>query len=333
MLLSGWLAAILLLLACVGYLFYVPSLSFLAILSIGVPWLMLGTLFIAVYLGLLGKNRAVFPSVVLLIGFLCFGTIYEFGPTAEVVSKPTSLSVMTYNVRDFNEQGIFKPEDAGDRIVALIEENNPDILCFQEYSRRRTKGFKDYPYQYITPGNSGKSAQAIFSKYPIVDTGAVPFPNSANNTIYADIRFDQDTLRVYNVHLQSYQIYGTLRHIARRFGLELLNNIGSVMEKHQEQARLVTAHQEASPYPSLLCGDFNSTAFTNTYRELQKGMQDSFKEKGSGWGTTYLLGRGVPFRIDYILASEGFEILSHRNFEERLSDHLPVLVTLKPESH
>ena len=321
-----------LLLCCVAYFFYIPQISFISILSNGVSVLMFGTLLLLLFLRLRGKRTFIFPLITLIIAFMSFGTIYQIGPTAQVVSKTTALSVMTYNVRSFNDRGLFEPKDAGDHIMGLIRENSPDILCFQEFTPKRTKEFRDYQHRYITPRNTSKTTQAIFSKYPIVNIGSIPFPNSSNNTIYADIVFAQDTIRVYNVHLQSYQIYGSLRNVARSLGMDLMKKMNSVMEKHREQALLVRDHQKTSPYPSLICGDLNSTAFSNTYRLMKKGMQDSFREKGSGWGTTFLLGRGVPFRIDYILASDGFEFLSHQNFKERLSDHLPVQATLQPKT-
>ena len=193
------------------------------------------------------------------------------------------------------------------------------------------KDLKFYRDWYITPRQSGKTSQAIFSKYPIVSVGEVPFPESANNTIYADIQLGKDTIRVYNVHLESYKIYGSLRYIAHSFGLRLLNRMGTAISRQQHQVQLVKAHQRASPYASLICGDLNSTAFSNAYREMKKGMQDSFQEKGQGWGNTFRLGRGIPFRIDLILAPEGFEFRSHTNFDLRLSDHSPVGATLEPK--
>ena len=60
-------------------------------------------------------------------------------------------------------------------------------------------------------------------------------------------------------------------------------------------------------------------------------MQDSFRKRGSGWCTTFYLSSRFPFRIDYIMADDSFEILTHRNYKVRLSDHLPVMAILKPK--
>jgi len=55
-------------------------------------------------------------------------------------------------------------------------------------------------------GKKVKYGQAIFSKFPIVKSGSIEFPNTANNAIYADIVKGSDTIRIYNVHLQSLRI-------------------------------------------------------------------------------------------------------------------------------
>ena len=213
--------------------------------------------------------------------------------------------------------------------MSFVAGVDPDILCFQEFNSRRLKDFEQYPFRFLTPRGSGKSSQAIFSKYPILDQGQVLFPDSNNNTLYADVNYLGDTLRIYNVHLQSYQIRSH-RFLWRNYGRDFLKRLYSVALKHREQARLVRNHQVASPYPSVICGDFNATSFSRPYRILSKGMQDSFRERGSGWGATYYLNQWLPYRIDHILASSQWEVLAHQNYEVRLSDHLPVMAILKP---
>ena len=70
----------------------------------------------------------------------------------------------------------------------------------------------------------------------------------------------------------------------------------------------------------------------NTLCHIIKGeMKDSYFEKGKGFGRTYDLLK-FPIRIDYILADPEFEVLSHQNFNERLSDHFPVMATLRLNS-
>ena len=154
------------------------------------------------------------------------------------------------------------------------------------------------------------------------------FPESANSALFADILIGKDTLRVYNVHLQSYQI-PSREFLYANNGREFLKRLNRVALKHRQQAQLVRDHAENSPYPVILCGDLNATPFSRPYRILSKGMQDSFKKKGRQWGATYYLNQMLPYRIDVVLAYPGIEVLEHQNFDIGASDHLPVQVSLK----
>ena len=49
----------------------------------------------------------------------------------------------------------------------------------------------------------------------------------------------------------------------------------------------------------ILCGDFNDTPLSYTYRQLSRKLTDSFIEKGRGIGNTYI-GEFPSFRICYI---------------------------------
>ena len=42
---------------------------------------------------------------------------------------------MSYNVRLFNAYGWINDPDISNKIEALIQEENPDVICFQEYSK------------------------------------------------------------------------------------------------------------------------------------------------------------------------------------------------------
>jgi endonuclease/exonuclease/phosphatase family metal-dependent hydrolase len=79
----------------------------------------------------------------------------------------------------------------------------------------------------------------------------------------------------------------------------------------------------------VVCGDFNDTPNSYTYHQISKGLNDAFREAGSGIGTTYV-GK-IPFlRIDYILYSkERFDPLYFKVIRKNLSDHYPVVSTLK----
>ena len=80
-----------------------------------------------------------------------------------------------------------------------------------------------------------------------------------------------------------------------------------------------------------MCGDFNDTPLSYTYRLMSRGLQDAFREKGRGFSHTY---RGFynTVRIDYVLVSDDFEVLSYEVPSVEFSDHHPVFVRLKYNS-
>jgi endonuclease/exonuclease/phosphatase (EEP) superfamily protein YafD len=79
-----------------------------------------------------------------------------------------------------------------------------------------------------------------------------------------------------------------------------------------------------SPYPIILCGDFNDTPTSFTYKQLSEGLNDSFANAGLGIGQTYN-GKFPALRIDYILYSPELEIVNFKTSEVSLSDHYPII--------
>lgn len=261
-----------------------------------------------------------------LISYFTFGSFFRFG-TSNVYPDDKDLSIMTYNTRDFNFKGRTKGELTRNKIINFIIEKDPDIICFQEVNRIGLAQLKNYPFKYITPFTSGKSTQAIFSKYPIVGNGSLEFPDTANNALYADIKYKGDTIRIYNLHLQSYQIIPSrVRNVKR--ALRAYNKMRKTFLKQEEQVQIFNNHRKESPLRQIVCSDFNNTPFSNVYRIAKGEMQDTFDAKGTGFGKTFDL-KIVPFRIDFILADKTMQVMTHQNFDIELSDHYPVLTSIR----
>ena len=90
----------------------------------------------------------------------------------------------------------------------------------------------------------------------------------------------------------------------------------------------IVAMIEEETLPVILCGDLNSTPNNRVYRTLSGRLRDAFAEAGEGWGMTYHA-RLPAVRIDYVFVSEEWEVVAARVQEAHLSDHLPLLVTLR----
>jgi endonuclease/exonuclease/phosphatase family metal-dependent hydrolase len=105
----------------------------------------------------------------------------------------------------------------------------------------------------------------------------------------------------------------------------LFQKMKAAFTKRGEQARLVRDALDKSPYPAILCGDFNDVPNSYTYFHIRKDWQDAFLATSLGIGRTYL-GVAPTLRIDYILPDKNMNIRQFDMVDENLSDHL-MLVT------
>lgn len=324
----------------------------LAFFGLLFPYLLILNLAFLFYWTILWNKRVFLSLIVLLIGV---NHIYHSLPVMRVnreltLKKGNNLKVLSFNVRAFNIYEWLNDPDTNKGIFNFIRSEHPDVICLQEfYSGNKVKIssinylrlFGENPYKHIEYSSSGSKSGhgiAIFSKYPVIRKGKIPFKNSNNKCIYVDILFKGDTLRVYNNHLQSvkfreknYRVLDSLRMGGNPPEINELKDISSRLKKafilRSEQTDLLKAHSLNSPYPVIICGDFNDTPVSYTYRKLTRGLDDAFLKAGKGRGNTYH-GK-LPLRIDYILYSPEFEAIEFEKVEANLSDHYPIISVLR----
>jgi len=97
----------------------------------------------------------------------------------------------------------------------------------------------------------------------------------------------------------------------------------TAFQKRALQVNIVSEHIKDSPYPVIVCGDFNDTPVSYTYHQISKNLNDAFSETGSGIGRTYA--NILPaFRIDYILYDDFFDSHNYIIHTIEISDHYPI---------
>ena len=294
----------------------------LSIFSLAVPPLVLVNLGFMLFWLFSLKRQWLLSFAVLLAGYSSVLSLYKFGGTTSVITS-SAVKVMTYNVRLFNKYNWIDKEDVQERIREMVVEEDPDILCMQEFHREAEDSFSQYPFHYVNY-KTGRAGQVIFSKYPIVSEGSLDFPDSGNNAIYADLKIEQDTIRVYNVHLQSFRINPETEEITQENSNRIANRMGVAFSRQKAQADIFEKHRDSSAYPVITCGDLNNTQFSAIYRQVRGEAMDTFEEKGKGTGKTYYF-KYYPLRIDFIFADERIPVISHKNRYEFYSDHYPVI--------
>ena len=304
-----------------------PALS---ILSLAVPVLIvLNALFVLYWLIKL-KRQLFLSSIVLLIGFKTVSSFVRISEKEVLLNN--DLKIMSYNVRLFNIYE-WKPESKETikkNITEFISNKSPDIICFQEFVNDYSNDF-NYKYRFVNNRNSNNKrirfGQAIYSNYKIIKSGAINFESNTNNAIYADIIKEKDTFRVYNVHLESQKIQLDKENLGNEDSEKLRIHLQNTFIKQAKQAKQLYNHEQECPYKTILCGDFNNTAFSWVYNKLKGTKNDAFVEAGNGLGKSY--DHLLPARIDFILADNSFEVNNFKTYNNiDYSDHYPIMARL-----
>ncbi len=296
----------------------------------------------------------------ILAGFSHVQNFFQWNElNRELPSGGTNIHLLSYNVRVFDlySYGPSWEIDFTNRnnIFRYLQAKDYDILCFQEFVHDRSGEFKTldtlphilrarhHHFEYTRSSrNKNFFGLATFSAYPIVNKGKILLETRYGNLcIYSDIAIGKDTLRVYNVHLESIGlseedflflenmsniIQAPEKNALTEGGRRILGQLKTAFLLRAPQARKIAEHMETSPYPVILAGDFNDTPASYVYRALSKNLHDAFRS-GRGIGQTYI-GAIPGFRIDYILHSEEFTAYNFQTGTREYSDHYPISTVL-----
>lgn len=301
--------------------------AILSVLGLAVPFLIIINIFFVIYWLLKVKKQLLVSLVVLAIGYSYLISLYKFS-SSKNVDDSQNLSVMNYNVRLFNAFNWIDDPNLKQNISSFIADKNPDILCIQEYRTDEGVALEGYYKYEKLSGDKVKNGQAIFTKFQIINSGSIEFPHTFNNAIFVDVVVKKDTIRIYNVHLQSSGISPAAEKLTKENSENVFKRVRSTFKMQQSQTELVLSHKSQCPYQMIICGDFNNTAYSYVYKEIKGDLKDAFVEAGNGFGRTYDF-RFFPVRIDFVLVDEGFEINAFKTFDVKYSDHFPVMAKVK----
>jgi len=295
------------------------------------------------------RKYAWISAIALLLGFKSISVFFAFHAPKKFDYKkdPGTLRIASWNVARFIE--IKKNNNKGSqtrlKMMELLKEQNADILCLQEFQTSANEDYYDnityvqkelgYPYFTFTFDEDGDwhyYSSVIFSRHPIIDGGRIryPRPTLPDVLIHADIKVNDDTVRVYTSHLQSLQFrssdYDKLSKIASVED-SLLSNSRTIVSKikwgfirRSIQANIIRQVLGDSPYPVLFCADLNDIPNSYAYFTAKDDMQDAFLKKGLGIGRTFS-GLSPTLRIDYIFADKQFRIQQFNRIVKNYSDH------------
>ena len=355
------ITAVLYLISCLAPYIKPGDSWMIAVLGLIFP-VLLALLIGFVFLWLILKLRRVWFSIlVLLAGYKSISVFWAFNaPSAfQYQKKPNQIRIASWNVARFLEWKRNNNEKSQTRLkmLDLIQKQSPDILCLEEFfhspdsifynniSEIKAMGYPYYYFSYDPDGDYQYIGSVIFSKYPMLDTGLVRYfrPSTTEALVHADIKVNDDTIRVFTTHLQSVQFrqkeYEAIDEIKNAKD-SLIDNSKTVLAKlrkaiilRSSQADIARQIMDDSPYPAIFCGDLNDTPNSYIYFTIRGDMQDAFLQKGFGIGRTFS-SLSPTLRIDYILTDDQFSIKQFTRVVKYLSDHFMIMadVELKPSS-
>ena len=296
------------------------------------------------------RKRKIFliPFIPLVAGLFTFYNSINFTDD-DKTNNNNSVNITTYNVRLFDLYNWSHNMETRAKIIRMLQNEKPDIICFQEFYNEDKGTFRNVdtlkavlnlPYVHTSYTNNLKGLYhfgiATFSRYPIVNTGELQFSSkkTSNNCIYTDLKINSDTVRIFNAHLESirfkkedYLFIENIDEVDEKEdligGRKIMSRLKRAFQKRAIEADTLKQQVNRSPYPVVFCGDFNDTPSSYAYNTLRSSLNDSFKTGPAGFGKTYN-GPFPAFRIDYILYSDDVHCSDYKITQQPLSDHFPV---------
>jgi endonuclease/exonuclease/phosphatase family metal-dependent hydrolase len=331
-----------------------------ALFGLAYPYILLAQLLFFCYWLIRLKREIIIPVIVILLGWNHLNNLLPLNlRSSEIpVNAPQDrfLTALSYNVRGFNIYQWNKEAEAKKEIFDFLEAQKPQLVCFQEYYTSSQTGHTQddisselqylpfYAVFYTTDRTNREGfGIATFSKYPIIKKSRIPFSSSLNAAMYTDIKFRSDTIRIFNIHLQSIRFqeehYAFIDTARLKYSNEQMNEIRAIGSRlktafslRAAQAQVIANYIRQSPYPVILMGDFNDTPQSYAYRKIKKGLSDAFRKSGRGFGNTYA-GELPSFRIDYILYGPPFLSTDFKRSKTDYSDHYPISTRLYYPEH
>lgn len=340
------LAVALLLSADLAGLIPPSKLHFPALLAIGFEALAItNAVFALTWLFTGHKSWCVVSVLALLISFSPLRATFSHQMSSlPEDATPSRLKILSYNTHLLQNNTPFEKNE----LLRYIRNSGADVVCMQEYAVYKNAQYptfqrvKDYltevyPYTYFDFSVHNPRLQyglAVYSKFPLINKTTIPIQAIGNGANYCDIIVHGDTFRLFNNHLQSNSLQSSeidslLSLSDQRKHLTSLNTkLSSNLALRATQAETIRRAIDASPYPVIVCGDFNDVPASYTYRHLARGLRDAFLTTSRlRTGHTFVM-RGMGVRIDYILHSDRLNAIDFDINRVPYSDHYPVTATL-----
>ena len=286
--------------------------------------------------------------------------ILSFNKKPLNVSGGSTFSVMSFNVNAYDSAML--TDNLRDKLIHLIKQESPDILCLQELSFKNTSRLEPQ-LESIYGKCEGLATEhkkwrfRFYSHFPMrnfnwykcigdIDLGGmsddekleVNVYQNQMNTMSAEFEVEHGKW----VKLFSGQLRSSAYSIARRsmdkdaswlsgLGLYWRNyKVGKRIRDYEaENVRRFIDAARAEGKPVIVAGDLNDWCGSDCLNTLMgDDLKDAWWEGGNGFGWTYF-GWHLRLRLDHILYSDELELVDVKVIDTKLSDHKPLKAKFK----
>ena len=287
------------------------------------------------------RSSMLFPAIAILAGLPFILVTWRY--TNPRPGNGVTISVLSYNAKLFRTAETYSK--FSQQQINWVSNDTSAIKCIQEFStndrwkelnikkRISDKGYYAYTFKSRGPNNDHNRGMAIFTRYPVIDSGVVwDDPTYTNAIIFVDVKVNDKPLRIYNVHLASMNLGLAKYKDPSDYGEKirmLLYKLKQGGTKRTDEVDKLIAHAKTSPYPFLICGDFNELPYGYNYRKLRSKFQGSFEEAGKGFGFS-LHSKLFFIRIDHHFHSDHIRAMKFLvDRSNTISDHFPTRAIYK----
>ncbi len=243
----------------------------------------------------------------------------------------------------YNAGGV---EDAAgrDSFWTYLKQMKPDIVCVQEVSSfwfdtdEAKKDMQEAGFHYM-----GEKGTYVLSRFPLAKSDIeFHYETVGNNSFACWALSEEDSILIVCNHLESNRLsseeksdyremlHSPNRDIVRHEGRSLLRKLSKAASLRGLQVdtlcEVVLSHSQC---PMIVCGDFNDTPISYTYRRLSDVLNSAYRQSGLGFGFSFNQDEFFV-RIDHIFFSSHW--VSRHTFVDQsiyLSDHYPIVSYLE----
>jgi endonuclease/exonuclease/phosphatase (EEP) superfamily protein YafD len=193
-----------------------------------------------------------------------------------------------------------------DKLLELIEHENPDIISLQEIDIDRWKTMEfldDYPYS-IMASRKRRFGISLFSKIELVDLAWKEWGRDRLPVILGKLKSQNSTVGILATHLSPAESF-------KRRNQQLLT-ISRLMDKTS---------------PMIIVGDLNISRWSPIYKKFIEKLH--LKSSADGFGLLATWPSFFPILpIDHCLVSKNIEVINIKTAGRIGSDHVPLIVEL-----